>query len=365
MRLKKTSLHAAHRRLGAKMVEFAGWEMPVQYSGALREHLAARKGVTLFDVSHMGRFEIRGKDALSNTNRITCNDVSRLEDGQAQYSALLYPQGTFVDDIVVYRLSSERFLLCVNAGNRKADQQWICRHLEGQVEFTDRSEKWAQLAVQGPKSEKILQPLCDTDLSRLGRYRSQFVQVLGSESLISRTGYTGEDGFELYLTPEAAGRIWNRLLQSDQETEVLPAGLASRNTLRLEMAYALYGHDIDSTTTPLEAGLAWLVKLDQEDFVGREALIAQKSSGVERRLSGFELIERGIARDQYPVFVEGTRVAQVTSGSFAPSLNKAIGLVYLPLQYSRPGQELEVEVRGKRLRGRVVPIPFYPSGATS
>ena len=333
--------------------------MPVQYSGALREHQTTRKSATLFDVSHMGRFEIRGRDALSNTNRITCNDVTRLEEGQAQYSALLYPQGTFVDDIVVYRLAAERFLLCVNATNRQADQKWICLHLEGQVEFIDSSERWAQLALQGPKAEQVLQPLCDADLSGLGRYRSRFAQILGFESLISRTGYTGEDGFELYVSPQPALQIWNRLLQADRETEVLPAGLAARNTLRLEMAYALYGHDIDSTTTPLEAGLAWVVKLDKDDFVGREALVAQQSSGVDRRLAGYELIDRGIGRDHYPVFVEGARVSLVTSGSFAPSLNKAIGLVYLPAERSKPGQELEVEVRGKRLRARIVPTPFY------
>lgn len=347
------------------MVEFAGWEMPVQYNSALREHLTARQGAALFDVSHMGRFEITGKDALANINRITCNDASRLQEGQAQYSALLYPEGTFVDDIVVYRLSSQRFLLCVNAANRRQDEEWICGHLQGDVQFRDSSQEWAQVALQGPKAEKILQPLCDADLSSLGRYRCRFITVSKVESLVSRTGYTGEDGFELYLPSEAAPQIWNRLLDTDPDTQVLPAGLASRNTLRLEMAYALYGHDIDSTTTPLEANLAWLVKLEKENFLGREALVAQKSSGVERRITGFELIERGIARDDYPVLVEGVRVGKVTSGSFAPSLKKAIGLTYLPVALSEPGQELEVQIRGKRLKGQVVETPFYRSGTRS
>jgi aminomethyltransferase len=359
MSLKKTSLNHSHQKSGGRMVDFAGWEMPVHYGSTLREHLAVRETVGIFDVSHMGEIEILGKDALSLAQKITSNDVSRLKDGQAQYSAFLYPEGTFVDDIVLYCINSEHVLICVNAANREKDFQWVSQHKEGEVKILDRGDAYAQLAIQGPQAEAVLQELTHIDLPSIRSYWFTFGDVNGVESLISRTGYTGEDGFEIYIPPEAAPDIWDKLLTVGQPFGITPAGLAARNTLRLEMSYSLYGHEIDQTTNPWEANLAWIVKLEKGDFIGKEALESLKKAGPDRKLVGFEMVDRGIARDQYPLWVDGERVSEVTSGSPAPSLKTHVGLAYLPIQYTEVDQPLEVEVRGKHLKAKVVPTPFY------
>ncbi len=357
--LKETPLHDLHVELGARMVDFAGWHMPVQYQGALKEHLAVRQHVGLFDVSHMGEIEVTGPDALRAVQHLTCNNLNRISDGQAQYSAFLTPQGTFVDDIVVYRISSEHIFICVNAANREKDFQWVQDNMQGQARAVDRGDDYAQIAIQGSKAEAVLQQLTPADLSSIRFYAFEFGSVCNVDCLISRTGYTGEKGFEIYTPPHEAERIWRRLMQEGNQAGIVPAGLAARNTLRLEVCFALYGNDIDDTITPLEAGLGWICKLDQEDFIGRQTLIDQKEQGVTRKLSAFEMVGRGIARDHFPVYLGQDKVAEVTSGSHAPSLGKAVGLTYLPASSCRPGQEIEIEIRGKRIQAQVVKKPFY------
>ena len=358
MSLRKTALNAIHREFGGKMVEFAGWEMPVQYQGALKEHLAVRQAVGVFDVSHMGQLEIVGKDALTVAQKVTSNDISRLKDEQAQYSAFLNPNGTFIDDIVVYRINSQHIFICVNAANREKDYQWLKRKKQGDVQIQDSSDAYVLLAIQGPQSEALLQQLTDVDLSQIRYYRFTHGSVAGGHALISRTGYTGENGFEIYISPEKAEPIWRELFRVGEPLGVTAAGLAARNTLRLEMCYALYGNDIDDTTSPLESGLGWIVKLDKPDFIGQESLREQKKQGLQRKLISFEMVDRGIARDHFPVFVEQTCVGEVTSGSFSPSLKKNIGLTYLPIEKAEIDQLFHVEIRGKRLQARVVEKPF-------
>ncbi len=359
MTLKKTPLNQIHKSYGGRMVDYAGWEMPVQYEGALREHLAVREAVGVFDVSHMGELEVTGPDALRLVQSATSNDVAKLSDGQAQYSALLYPEGTFVDDVVVYRLSGRHFLICVNAANREKDFAWLSGMAEGEVQVEDRSDQYVQLAVQGPRAAEVLQELTDVDLASIAVYWFKRGVVAGAEAIVSRTGYTGEDGFEIYFPPRDAETVWEALFRAGAGAGIRPAGLAARNTLRLEMKYALYGNDINEKTTPLEAGLGWIVKLSKDAFVGREALLKQKADGVSRRLVGFEMVDKGIARDHYPVVVDGQPVGEVTSGSFAPSIDKAVGLTYLPTESAQVGQIIEVEIRGKRARAEVVKTPFY------
>lgn len=341
------------------MIEFAGWEMPVQYESALKEHLAVRQSVGLFDVSHMGQLEVRGRKALATVQKVTCNDAGRVADGQTQYSAFLYPDGTFVDDIVVYRITAEHFFICVNAANKDKDYQWLRRHQEGEVEILDSSDHYALLALQGPNAPQVLQSVTPADLVSVKRYWFIQGQVVGVPALISRTGYTGEDGFELYILCETAELVWQELLAAGAPFSIRPAGLAARNTLRLEVRYALYGNDIDETTTPWEAGLGWIVKMHKGDFIGREALEQQKQQGVVRKLVGFEMVDRGIPRDHFPVYVDGKPFGHVTSGSFSPSLQKGIGLTYLPVSGAETGTEFEIDRRGKRLRAKVVETPFY------
>ncbi len=364
MSLKETALHALHIEAGGRMVDFAGWHMPVQYQGALKEHQAVRSAAGLFDVSHMGEIEIVGPDAASAVQRLTCNDLSRIEDGQAQYSALLTEQGTFVDDIVIYRFSSQRIFICVNAANKDKDFDWISSNLEGQARALDKSSSYSQLAIQGPKAQSALQQLTDADLSAIRYYSFEMAAVCGAEALISRTGYTGEDGFEVYSAPDAAPGIWKALLESGRSDGIQAAGLAARNTLRLEVCFALYGNDIDDQVTPLEAGLGWIAKLDQDDFIGREALMRQKEQGVPRKLAAFEMIDRGIARDGFPVYINGEPYGGVRSGSFGPTVEKSVGLTYLPADKAKPGQEFEIEVRSKRLKATVVKKPFYKRDQT-
>ncbi len=357
--MNRTPLYHAHLELNARMVDFAGWEMPVQYSSTLKEHLAVRTAAGLFDVSHMGQIEIRGPDAVEFTQHMTCNDASRLEDGQAQYSALLYPEGTFVDDIVIYRIHAGHLLLCVNASNREKDFQWLLEHREGDVEIRDASDEYAQLALQGPRSQEILQRLTRLDLDVLPYYRFTLGRIVDADCLVSRTGYTGEDGFELYLSPAEAARVWGSILEAGSSAGIRPAGLAARNTLRLEVRYPLYGNDIDETTHAWEAGLGWIVDLDQGPFVGRESLYRIRQEGPDRKLAGFEITGRGIARDHDAVFIDGARSSQVSSGSYSPSGKKSIGLAYLPVEKAIPGQELEIENRRRLLPAMVVKTPFY------
>src|SRR6185295_8992319 len=339
--LKRTPLHDAHVSIGARMVDFAGWEMPVQYTGPIPEHMAVRTAAGLFDVSHMGEFEISGAGALDLIQRLTTNDVSRLEDNQVQYSTLTNEQGGVIDDLLVYRISSEYFLLVVNAGTTDKDFEWITKHADkDRVEIHDTSAAYALLALQGPRAERILQGLSDHMLDRIPYYWSQKVKVDGIECRVSRTGYTGEDGFEIFCNPDHALHLWNRLLVTGHELGIVPCGLAARNTTRLEAAFRLYGHDMDDSTTPLEAGLGWVVKLSKSDFIGRDALERQKREGLKRKLVGFEVLERAPARDGYSIVIGGQEVGRVTSGSPAPFLNKNIGLAYLPVEHCGVGTDI-------------------------
>ena len=364
--LKQTPLNGVHRRMGGKMVDFGGWDMPVQYPlGTVEEHLRTRTRAGLFDVSHMGEIEVRGADAIPFVNRLCSNDVAKLVDGQAHYSALTTPQGTVVDDLLVYRFGAEHLLLVVNASTTEKDWNWIESHRAGEsVELTNRSADFCQIALQGPDAIRILQQLTETPLAEIKYYHFREGKVDGVPSIISRTGYTGEDGFEVYADSERAEQLWNRILEaggydSAEGGGVVPCGLAARNTLRLESSMALYGHEITEETTLLEANLGWICKLNKGDFTGRDALLRQKEEGLRRKLVGFEVTERGIARDEHEVLVEGRRVGRVTSGSPAPFLKKNIGMAYVPFEYAKEGQELQVDVRGRLVGARVVPTPFY------
>lgn len=356
--LKKTPLHDLHVAAGGKMVPFAGWNMPIEYSGLVAEHNAVRTSAGLFDVSHMGEIEVRGKDALALVQKVTTNHAGKLAIYQAQYSALVYPEGTFVDDLLVYRLAEDHFLLCVNASNVDKDYEYIRSHAAGSVEVLNTSDLYAQIAVQGPQAIPILQKMTAFDLGTIKYYRFHRVDLDGESVLAARTGYTGEDGFEIFCSPASAPHLWNRILDVGGN-QITLTGLGARDTLRLEAKMVLYGNDIDQTTTVLEADLEWILKWDKGDFIARKALLRQKDTGIDRKLAGFEIVDRGIARHGHDVYIEGNRAGIVTSGTFAPFLKKAIGLTYLPMENSVVGQEFEVDVRGKRLRARVIPTPFY------
>ncbi|HWO02547.1 MAG TPA: glycine cleavage system aminomethyltransferase GcvT [Blastocatellia bacterium] len=358
--LKRTPLYEAHLASGARMVDFAGWEMPVQYTGPLPEHMAVRQAAGLFDVSHMGEIEVIGDDALALVQRITTNDVSKLEDNQVQYSLMTTENGGVIDDLLVYRLNREFLLLIVNAAGIETDFAWIKNQSAShRVEVRNVSAAFALLAIQGPCAERILQPLTDHMLDRIPYYWSEEVAVENVKCRVSRTGYTGEDGFEILCNAAYAGHIWKRLLRTGKNEGLIPCGLAARNTLRLEAAFRLYGNDMDQTTTPLEAGLAWTVKLQKGDFIGRDVLRRQKEQGLARKLVGFEMMDKAPARDGYPVSADGREVGVVASGSPAPFLKKNIGLVYLPIEYTGIGTELFVSVRGRLVPARVAETPFY------
>ena len=362
--LKKTPLNAVHRQLGGRMVDFGGWDMPVQYpAGTIEEHLRTRTHSGLFDVSHMGEIEVRGSDAILFVNRITSNDVTKLVDGQAQYSALTTPFGTVIDDLLVYRFSSHHLLLVVNAGTTEKDWDWIKSHRANEsVDLTNVSSDYCQLALQGPEALGILQKLTDLPLAEMKYYHFSPGTVDGVASIVSRTGYTGEDGFEVYAPAARAEQLWNQILDAGNagsNTGVVPCGLAARNTLRLESGMALYGPEIDETTTLLEANLGWICKLDKGDFVGRQQLVQQKEEGVRSKLVGFEVTERGIARDGQDVVLNDRRVGRVTSGSPAPYLKKNIGFAYVPAEFASAGQEIKIDVRGRLVTAQVVKTPFY------
>ncbi len=361
--LNKTPLNDVHRELSGKMVDFGGWEMPVVYTaGTIAEHLRTRECCGLFDVSHMGEIHVDGKDAIRFVNSLTTNDVSKLVDGQAQYSALTYENGTVVDDLLVYRFGGEKLFLVVNAGTQEKDWEWISSHRgEFDVDLRHASVEYCQVAVQGPKAVEILGSLTKTELDAIKYYHFTNGTVDGVRSIISRTGYTGEDGFEIYADASKAVQLWNKILDAGNygsQNGILPCGLASRNTLRLESAMSLYGHEISEEITPLEANLGWICKL-KTDFIGRDALRKQKEEGLKRRLVGFEMTDRGIARDGFDVYVAGKKAGVVTSGSPAPFLKKNIGLAFVPTEFANIGQDIKIDVRGKQLTAKIVPTPFY------
>src|SRR5690349_9111111 len=358
--LKRTPLHDIHVALGGKIVPFAGYEMPVQYAGGITaEHRAVREGCGIFDVSHMGEFWITGDRAVDFVNYVTTNDVAALAVGQVHYSTILNERGTIEDDCLVYRFA-DRIMMVVNASNAAKDFAHIARHADAfGVKLHDASDEMALIAVQGPKSASILQKLVDVNLAEIGYYHFTEGEVAERRAIISRTGYTGEDGFELYVANDDAVPIWQALMATG---EVAPAGLGARDTLRLEMGMALYGNDIDDTVTPLEANLGWLVKLKKGDFVGRDALVAQKEKGIPRKLVGFTTADRAFPRHGYPVFHAGTPSGEVRSGTMSPSLGIPIGTAYLPTANAKEGEPLEFEVRGKRVVGHVVQLPFYKEG---
>ena len=355
---QRTPLYESHVRAGARMVEFAGWEMPVQYAGLLDEHEAVRTRVGLFDVSHMGEVVFRGPRALEALNRAFTNDLGKLVDGQAQYGCICRETGGIVDDVVIYRRSAEDLLVCVNAGHRKKDFEWLAAHAGG-AEVANESDDWAQLALQGPLAAQVLQRLTRLNLSLLRPFRFASSEVAGLACTVARTGYTGEDGFELFCRSADGPRLWDALLEAGRPERLQPCGLGARDSLRLEMAYRLYGQDMDDLTTPLEAGLGWVVKLDKGDFVGREAMQRQKEQGLSRKLVGFVLTDPGIARHGYPVLQEGRKVGEVTSGTRSPSLQIPIGLAYVPPALAAEGSTFAVEIRGRAAAAKVVKTPFY------
>jgi aminomethyltransferase len=367
--VRKTALNAVHRQMGAKMVDFNGWEMPVEYPasigcGIINEHMAVRTGVGIFDVSHMGDIRLAGPQALAAVQHISMNDASRLAIGQAQYSALLYPQGTFVDDVIVHRLSEDEYLLVINAGTREKDFNWVrenTRQFDCAVE--DLSDNFTQIAIQGPKAVDLLQKLSDADLNAVKFYWVTRGSVCGLRNiLIARTGYTAEDGFEIYIPSdeEISARVWKEILSAGKEFSVVPCGLGARNTLRLEGKLPLYGHEISDTINVWEAGLDRFCKMEKPEFVGREALQAAKSGGLKRTLIGLEMVDRGIARDGYKVLDDsGHEIGYVTSGSPAPFLKKNIALAYVPPQSATIGATVKVEIRGQGVTAKVVPAPFY------
>jgi aminomethyltransferase len=374
--LRRTPLYECHLEQGARMVPFAGWEMPVQYAGVIDEHRAVRGAAGLFDVSHMGEVGVRGAGAERLLQWLTPNDVSQLVPGRAHYSGLLTDRGTYVDDLLVYRLAADDFMVVVNASNAELDLAWMREHAETAPEtatadaaktpetaeppeIADESDSYALLALQGPRALAILEPLASPGVSALRYYGFLRGEVAGVPALISRTGYTGEDGFEIYLEPAAAPAVWRRLLAAGAPHGLVPAGLGARDTLRLEAAMALYGHEIDERTTPFEAGLSWVVKLGKGDFLGRAALQAQSERGVQRTLVGFTVQDRGIARQGHTVLADGKVVGEVASGTFSPTLGKAIGMAYVPPGLAAVGTPLEIDVRGRKLAAAVVELPFY------
>lgn len=360
--LKRTPLYDEHRALGARLVEFSGWEMPVQYSGILEEHRAVRERAGLFDVSHMGEFRVEGPGALDFLQGLVPNNVSRLGDGQALYTQICNEQGGTLDDLLIYRLGDERYMAVVNAGTMEGDWNWFTKQAAGSsdVALTNVSDQTGLIALQGPRALEILQPLTETDLSAITYYHFVEGSVSGISCLISRTGYTGEDGFELYCASGDVVALWRKLLEAGAAYGLLPAGLGARDTLRLEAGYCLYGHELSDEITPLEAGLGWTVKLNKaDDFIGKQALVDEKRDGLRRKLVGIELRERGIPRAGYPILRDGQQIGEVTSGTMCPTLGHAAALGFVPPSDATPGTELAVEIRGKAIPAVVTPLPFY------
>lgn len=359
--LKRTPLYPLYADIpGVRCIDFGGWELPVQFSGIHKEHEAVREAAGLFDVSHMGEFFVSGPQAESYLQRMTVNDVTALVPGQAQYSAMCYPDGGVVDDLLVYKLAEASYMLVVNASNIRKDWEWLSRHLADGVQMTDKSDDTALLALQGPKAEDILAPLVDCDLTQLGAFHFlQNVSLFGASVLISRTGYTGEDGFEIYLPAQDAPAVWTGLLERGVAFGLIPAGLGARDTLRFEAKLPLYGQELSQDISPLEGGIGFFVKLGKGDFIGKDALQRQKENGVPRKLVGVEMIDRGIPRSHYAVYAGGERIGEITTGTQSPTLKRNLGLALLDSRFAAVGTQVEVDVRGKRLKAEVVPVPFY------
>lgn len=342
------------------MVDFAGWRMPVQYSGLVDEHTAVRERAGLFDVSHMGEITVRGPDALEAVQHVTVNNVADLADGQAQYSAMVTPEGGVIDDLLVYRMAADDYLLVVNAGTTDKDHDWILGNVRGDVTVANESADWAQLALQGPVAESVLAGLVDCDLATIGYYRFATTEIGGRPAIVSRTGYTGEDGFEVYLAADLAPAMATQILEAGDDAGVLPAGLGARDTLRLEAGMLLYGNDMDEGRSPIEAKLGWIVKLDKGDFIGRAALAAQKEEGTQQKVAAFKAVGRGIPRHGYPILdAAGARIGEVTSGTFSPTLKEGIGLGYVASEFAVPDQKIFVEMRGRGIEALTVKPPFY------
>ncbi|MDR0270234.1 glycine cleavage system aminomethyltransferase GcvT [Paenibacillus sp.] len=360
--LKRTSLYPLYADIpGVRCIDFGGWDLPVQFSGIHKEHEAVREAAGLFDVSHMGEFMVSGPQAESFIQYVTVNDVTTLAPGQAQYSAMCYPDGGVVDDLLVYKLEEQSYMLVVNASNIDKDWEWLQQHLTDGVQMTNKSDEMALLALQGPKAEDILAPLIETDLTKLGAFHFlQNINLFGTVVLLSRSGYTGEDGFEIYLPAADAPAVWKGLLEHGDAHGLLPAGLGARDTLRFEAKLPLYGQELSQDISPLEGGIGFFVKLNQtDDFIGKEALQQQKSSGVPRKLVGIEMIDRGIPRSHYPVFVGDTQIGEITTGTQSPTLKRNLGLALIDSSHAAIGTQVEVEIRGKRLKAEVVSVPFY------
>lgn len=360
--LLRTPLYERHRALGARLVEFGGWEMPVQYSGILDEHRTVRERAGLFDVCHMGEFRVEGAGALAFLQGLVPNNVARLVDHQALYSQILRPDGGTLDDLIIYRMGENHYMVVVNAGTMEKDWAWFSEHASGvsNLTLTNISTETGLIALQGPRAQAILQPLTDTPLADIVYYHSLPGVVAGVSCIISRTGYTGEDGFEMYCPADQAVTLWDTLLEAGKAEGLLPAGLGARDTLRLEAGYCLYGHELTEDITPLEAGLGWTVKLDKGgDFIGREALTAEKAQGLRRKLVGIELTERGVPRATYPILQHGAVVGELTSGAIGPTVGKPIGMGYMQPGETSPGTPIEIEIRGKRVPAVIAALPFY------
>lgn len=358
--MKRTPLYNKHLESKGKIIDFGGWELPVEYSGIRAEHDAVRNAAGLFDVSHMGEVTVVGEDAEKYIQKVVTNDISTLKDYQICYTTMCYADGGVVDDLLVYKYNSKRYLLVINASNTDKDFEWLKSHEFGDVRVSNASSYFAQLAIQGPNAEDILQKLTNKDLNEIEFYHfADDVKIQSISALVSRTGYTGEDGFEIYLASEDGAKLWDMLLEAGKDYGLIPAGLGARDTLRFEAALPLYGQEIDKDITPLEAGLGFCVKLLKDDFIGKDALAKQKAEGLKRKLVGFEMIERGIPRSHYEVYADGKKIGYVTTGSMSPTLNKNIGLALLEAEYAKEGTEIEVEIRNKNVKAKIVRKPFY------
>jgi aminomethyltransferase len=358
--MKKTPLYEKHIQLKGKMIDFGGWSLPVEYTGIIPEHEAVRTKAGIFDVSHMGEITVKGEDSEKYLQMLLTNDISLLNNNQIAYTTMCYPHGGVVDDLLVYKYSNTDYLLVVNASNTEKDYQWMKENIFGNTEILNVSENYAQLALQGPLAEAILQKLTRKNLNEIEFYYfSDNVKIGNIEALVSRTGYTGEDGFELYFAYDKAEEMWDMILEAGKDEGLIPAGLGSRDTLRFEASLPLYGHELDENITPLEAGLGFFVKLNKENFIGKEALAKQKSEGLQRKIVGFEMIDRGIPRNNYEVYAEGKKIGYVTTGSFSPTLKKNIGLALINSAYSKEGTEIEILIRNKNSKAKVIKKPFY------
>jgi len=358
--MKKTPLYDKHCESGGKIIDFHGWALPVQYSGIIDEHKHVRKAAGLFDVSHMGEITVEGPDAEKFIQKMVTNDISKAGDYRIVYSPMCYPDGGVVDDLLIYKYSPGYYLLIVNASNSDKDYNWLSENLEGRVRIKNLSEYYAQMALQGPESEKILQKLVGIPLKEIRFFNFlPEAEICGKKAIISRTGYTGEDGFEIYIKGEYAPLLWDNLLQAGEDSGLVPAGLGARDTLRFEAALPLYGNELSRDITPLEVGLDRFVKLEKESFIGKDALIKQKSTGLKRKLVGFEMIDRGIPRSEYDVLVNGEKIGYVTSGNYSPSLDKNLGMALVDSAFAEIGREVDISIRNRALKARITELPFY------